>query len=783
MRVAAGMILLAAPVAAQAAGEAADIDVPAGPLGKAVAALSRQARIDIGVDDASLHRIATSPVRGRMAAEAALDQMLRGTPATWRRGRGGLFHIVRRPRAMAVRASLRPAPPAARPAAPVQPAEIIVTASKRDIPLDDYPAMVTVLPGDPFANGIAPGGEAIVRRLSGVGSTHLGPGRNKLFVRGIIDSSFHGQGQVATAQYLDHVQINHNGPDPDLRLYDIAAVELLEGPQGTLYGAGAIGGLIRVVSNRPRLDRIEGRIGAGVSQVAHGEMGGDMAAMFNIPLVRDTAGLRVVGYSAREGGYIDNPLLGLSDINGVIVRGGRAAMRVDAGGWTIDVGGIFQSIDADDSQWTDREGAKLSRSSLAREAYVTRYRQANVAVERDFGDVRLVSSLALVRRAGTQQFDDGKQIAPFVVTQRARSKLIVGETRLSSRRPDGTGWVAGIGFLDSDSLIRRANGDGEGFAAQRQSSANRSRELALFGEANVGVARGVALTGGFRLSRIRLHGTAWAKGDLSALPGNGKPLGVELSGSDLRVLPSLALSVRPSNNMMLYARYQEGFRPGGVGLAGPIPEIYRGDRLRSWEIGQHLQLGGGVRVAIAASYARWHGILAEIVSQSGDLMTVNIGDGGIASIETRADWRSPSGWSLSGGGFVARSRLTRSNIGTVAVRGARLPNVPNIGLQASVGREWRLGADLSVKLAADVRYVGGSRIGAGPRLDAGQGDYIDDHLTLRVGDTRRGLSLEFTNLADAASNRFAIGTPYRIYHPQATPQRPRTIRIGFDAAF
>ncbi|MBE1529101.1 outer membrane receptor protein involved in Fe transport [Sphingopyxis sp. OAS728] len=782
MRVAAGMILLAAPVAAQAAGDAVQVDVPAGTLGTAVATLSRQARIDIGVDDPALHRVATSPVRGRMSAEEALERILRGTAATWLRGRGGLFHIVGRPRPVAVQASMGTAGRRKRYVVPPPPVtDIVVTASKRGAALADYPATVAIFSGDEFgAAGISPGSEAITLRLAGVGSTHMGRGRNKLFVRGIIDSSFHGPSQVATAQYLDHVRINHNGPDPDLRLYDIAAVEVLEGPQGTLYGAGSLGGVIRVVTNRPQLDRTEGRVSAGVTHVAHGDPGGDAAAMLNLPLARGVAGLRLVGYASREGGYIDNPVLGLSDVNGVSVRGGRAALRLMVGGWTADLGGVLQSIRADDSQWTDRDGAPLTRSSLVREAYATDYRQANAAVERDLGAARLVASLAAVERSATQHYDDG---TPSAVVQKARSDLLVGEARISQRQSDGAGWVAGLGFLDSESLVRRSNGPVGDDALLRQRVANSAREITLFGEAGMAVAPRLVVTAGLRLSHTRLHGEAWAKESLATLPGTGKPIAVGLVRSDVRALPSLALSLRASERLFVFARYQEGFRPGGVGVAGFKPEIHRGDRLRSWEVGQRLTRGDAFALDIAASYARWDGIAAEVVSQTGDLTTANIGDGEIVSIEARADWRPVPGWRAGGGLFLNRSRLTRSNIGTIALKGARLPNVPRLGLQARIGREWALGTGLRASLAVDARYFGGSRIGAGPLLDTAQGDYVDDRVLLRVGDAMRGLSLEATNLADGATNRFALGTPYRIYHPQATPQRPRTIRIGFDAAF
>lgn len=783
MRVAAALLLMTVPAAAHTTANPSQIDLPAGALGEAIAELSRQARIDVGVDDPVLHRVRTRPVRGRMSAETALDRLLGGTPATWRRGRGGLIHIIRRNRPVAIRAAMAPQlRPAPRPA-PVPPIEIVVTASKRDAGLDDYPATVAVLAGETLGDGFGAGSDAVARALPGAGTTHLGAGRNKLFVRGVIDSSFHGPGEAATAQYLDHVRINHGGPDPGLRLYDLAAAEVLEGPQGTLYGAGSLGGVIRLVTNRPRLGGVEGRVTAGLSQVAHGKPGADVAAMFNLPIAENVAALRFVGYAAHEGGYIDNPLLGKRDVNGVGVRGGRAALRVDAAPWTIDIDGIRQSIRAADSQWSDRNGMPLTRRSAAREPYGSDYRQASLAADRTFGDAHFVASLAAVSRKMTQRYDKGAAAAPFIVTQRDGSELFTGEARLSQGRGGGAGWVAGASILDSDGRTQRGNGASVEGLALRQDIRNRTREITLFGEADVVIAPRLVATAGLRLSHTRLRGWAWAKDSLLALPGNGRPVVASLAKSDLRLLPGLALSARLSDRLFLFARYQEGFRSGGAGVAGARPEIHRGDRLRSWEIGQRLTLGDRAGFDVALSYARWDGILAELVSQTGDLMIANIGDGEIASIEARASWRPTADWTLKGGLAWTYSRLTRSDIGTVAVAGRRLPNVPRLGMQASVVREWAFDGKLSARLGADLRYFGGSRIGSGPLLDSAQGNYVDDRLFLRVGDRRRSLSLEISNILDADADRFALGNPYRIYHPQMTPQRPRTIRIGFDTAF
>ncbi len=102
------------------------------------------------------------------------------------------------------------------------------------------------------------------------------------------------------------MQIAFAGPDPGLKLYDIGEVEIAEGPQGALHGSGAIGGIVRLTSNPVSLTRDGGRIEWGGASTGGGAPSGDMAAVANKVLLPDTLGVRLVGYHAVDGGYIDN---------------------------------------------------------------------------------------------------------------------------------------------------------------------------------------------------------------------------------------------------------------------------------------------------------------------------------------------------------------------------------------------------------------------------------------------------------------------------------------------
>ena len=141
--------------------------------------------------------------------------------------------------------------------------EIIVTASKRDTCSVRFPGQwdgSTATCSAPL--GVA-GTEAIETRSVGFSSTHLGAGRNKLFIRGIADSSFSGPTQSPVGQYFGDMRTGYSGPDPDLKLVDMQSVEILEGPQGTLYGSGALGGIVLLKPNMPSFGRGFGPGGVG----------------------------------------------------------------------------------------------------------------------------------------------------------------------------------------------------------------------------------------------------------------------------------------------------------------------------------------------------------------------------------------------------------------------------------------------------------------------------------------------------------------------------------------
>jgi iron complex outermembrane receptor protein len=191
-------------------------------------------------------------------------------------------------------------------------AEIVVTATRRTENLQDVPIAITALTGAALQQLNVQTLDDYVKYLPSVTITGFGPGQNEVYMRGL--STSHDGAQVSggyaqfpnVAVYLDDQSVQLPGRNLDVYAADLERIEVLEGPQGTLYGAGAQAGAIRYITNKPKLDVTEGGVSASYSTTAHGDPSAAAQAFINLPLIPDTLAFRAVIYDDRRGGYISN---------------------------------------------------------------------------------------------------------------------------------------------------------------------------------------------------------------------------------------------------------------------------------------------------------------------------------------------------------------------------------------------------------------------------------------------------------------------------------------------
>jgi len=802
--------MLATPLALPAAAFAQDVAVStrAGMMGDVAIELARQTGSSIVVADPQIARRAVAALRGRMAPAEAVRRLARSAdgravavgPGAWR------IEAAPPPRP----STPRPAPSQARGPSPTDEAAakpIVVIASKRDLAIGQIPGQVSILDGASLEAGGIGGTEKITQRLATVTSTHLGSGRNKLFIRGIADSSFTGPTQATVGQYLGDLRLTYNAPDPDLRLSDMARVEVLEGPQGTLYGAGSLGGIIRLVPNVPVMGETSGSAALGGSLTQHGSPGGDGAATVNLP-VNDDIAFRANFDAATLGGYIDKPLLGRKDVNRTRILGGRASLRARvAPDWTVDLIGLGQSTHARDSQYATRYAEPpLTSDAQVREGSDADYAMGQFVISGRIGDIRVRSTTGAVRQHLEERYDASLSAdAPRVFAQENRTRMIAHETRLWQPERGGFSWIVGASYTHNRTVLRR------GFETDVSTTAatgvrNTIDEATLYAEASLRIRPGLTATAGGRVTHSRLSGAGEdvIPADAAFVAMARREMTADRSATT--VLPSVALNAELLRDTALYMRYQEGFRPGGFAIESDFVRRFKGDRTGTWEFGvRHGRPGAGIfDIAASISFTRWRDIQADFIDNSGLPSTANIGDGRVWSASVSGGVQLMTGLRIEAGATWNRSKVDTpptellalvarsapaydvagmSLVDATLARSMQVPNIAQFSGRIGIGWSRDLGERLRLSANSWASYVGESRLGIGPELGQPQGDYLDSGADIRVGTERYGVTLAVNNLTNSRGNRFSLGTPFGTGRDQVTPLRPRTVRLGLDARF
>lgn len=789
------MLLASAPIVCAAAtfpahaAEEISLDVPPGPLNVALVSLATQAGVSIDTGDPALRSVRVAGLRGRYTLHEGLRRLLQGTGYDFRISRGDVVRVLRQPARRARQAVPDRRKPAASPSSrlpvdlPPTPEEIIVTASKQNVALADYPGAFHAASFDE-AQSLHIGGrgsEILLRELPNLTSTNLGSGRNKIFVRGIADSSFNGQLQSTVSQYFGESRLTYSAPDPDLALYDIEKVEVLEGPQGTLYGAGSLGGVIHIVPRLPAPGTFEVS-GTAAIAVTGDKSGGDGAIVANVP-IGGRAAVRIVGYRIVRPGYIDDVRRGLSDVNRTSVSGLRATFRMEFNaGLSIDVGIVSQDTGSRDGQYTDApRSSALTRRSFFAQPFDNDYRLGFGTLRADLGFAKLVSNTSYTYHSINTVFDATSPTAqiPTLFDEDMEVRLLTHETRISGSTSWISNWVSGFSIAHNVNRIDRFLGPADALAPI-SNVRSETLDAALFGEATVPLWRNVSITGGGRLSLFyRFDDFNTELGKASAEPT--RPL--------TRFLPTAALSWKPWKGMIGYLRYQEGFRPGAQQLTGSGDQAevtsFRPDEVRALEIGMRFGTDAGSRLSGGLSYAysRWNRVQADLVTSAGFPYVANLGSAQVHYVSANLAWQANSELSFQLSAFNTTSKLDRPTPEFQADEEGNLPNVAESGWRLTTRFE-RWIADTKITLDGSVGYIGTSYLGVRAPFDLSQGDYLDTAIGARAEFGRWGLSVDIENLMDSRANRFSYGNPFSVAEGnQRTPLRPRTVRVGINASF
>ena len=809
-----GLCLLAFATRAEAGEARRQFDIPPKSYSEALIDLAVQADVSL-LGPSACGDGGETQLSGRYTLSDALSRLLRTAPCTWRVVDARTVRIVA-------------APARRNPAALGSPrvTELLVTARKRPERLDTLPAGISVVSGDQLIATAAGGARDTAGQLVGVLATNLGPGRDKLLMRGLSDGAFTGRARSTVSTYLDDAPINYNAPDPDLRLTDVERIETLRGPQGALYGSGALSGVYRIVANKPDPEAFASGALVEAATTKGGSRSYVIDGYLNAPIANGRGAVRLVAYYDVQGGYLDNVSLRLSDVDSTTRQGGRVALRLALGDrWTIDASAATQRLRSRDTQYVTVSnpptttkvssqaltfpgpvaiGAATPRANQVREASVNDFTEGAFTLRGGLDGAEITATTSYVQHAFSSLYDATAAASVFsetgaqlgIYSEAARIRRVVQDVVLTSSGSNTFSWLAGV--YGSASAERTPSAlDIVATSVTAKTSANpltrvydeerrdTLHELAAYGEVTWRFQPGWTLAAGARTFSSGLRVKANIVG---APPAQSRA--VRENSSARGVSPKVSAQFEFMNGDLVYGLYSEGFRPGGINSTGfltirPSRATYEPDRLQNFEVGAKGRfVDGRLVLRGAAFYDLWRNIQSDQYRPSGLAYTANVGDAHIQGVEAEATYGLGTGLTLRANALYSAPKFTSVNPDFANTLGSGLPGAPRWsgGLLARYDRP--LPRDLTLRLVAQANFVGPARLTFDPALSARTDAVVDSQLLADLVSRRWSVGAYVDNPADRSGNTFAYGNPFTFGQVrQVTPQRPRTIGVRLAATF
>jgi outer membrane receptor protein involved in Fe transport len=757
------LVVAASPAMAQAK----TYNVPEQAAASGIAALGRQADIQIIAARKYTQGRQTNAVRGMRTVDQALDELLAGTGLTARRSGAGTYMVL--PLPTTSRLSAQPASRQAADAASVsQPdsvalepdaADIVVTAQKREERLQDVPVPVAVVKGEDLLHRNQTRLQDYYATVPGLSYEPGGRGEPSLAIRGVRADYGSNPSVGITVDDVPYGSTSGTGggyTPPDIDPNDLAQIEILRGPQGTLYGANSLGGLIKFVTVDPSPAGLSGRIQAGIVGVRNGDgLGYNVRGAVNLPISPDAA-IRISGFTRQDPGYIDAPNLGISGINGSEAYGGRASVLLKPStDLTIKLGALYQKQKIEGTSLSTLQPGlgSLEQVSLRGTGQLERETQVYSAnIRYELGGLELVSvtgynigtidSILDFTPAFGAVAEQFLGVAGAAIPYDLKSRKFSQELRVSGDAGDFLDWTIGGFFTDENAPARQdivavdpATGTIVG-ALLEIPYRTKYKEHALFGHVTFNFTDRFDVQLGARQSWIDQEYVQTNRGLLSPVETvtNGK---AQASPFTYLVTPRF----RVSDDLMIYGRLASGFRAGGPTPNAAVlnlPPQYDPDTTTNYELGLKGSALGRTLFYEASIYRiDWNDIQLLIVDPS---QLSYIGNGGRAKsegVEFSLDARPVKGLSINGWVAYNNARLAEDLPLGSSVQGEagdRLPGSSKWSAHGAVDYRFGLSGDLSASFGASVSYVGqrvGNFVGSPSQARRDLPGYI--RLDLRAG--------------------------------------------------
>ena len=703
--------------------------------------------------------------------------------------------------------------------------EIIVTATKRNTKLQETAMAISVLSSDSIEKRGLVGMDDYLKSLPGVDMQDRGASQNNVIIRGIAsdpqseDSTvgiYFGETPVTG---LGSTSVGDVSGSADIKLVDVDRIEVLRGPQGTLYGSGSMGGTVRIIPKEPNLENIEGVIQARYSNT--GEQGGDnsmVQGVLNIPLIEDTLAIRAVAYQYDNSGFINNVAGSRSSeipaAAAAVASGATAQDKAEIGtdqyrGFRLSA--LWQPSDVLKvglsylNQDIEQEGFPETNSTLAGDFEQVRMRTGpdgdrdefmgneiditNLVFEYDLGWGQFTSSSSWVDYDSENESDLSPFFLPAYAENNGSAKVFFEELRLSSKLDGPINFLVGFYYEDNEFESDSAffwNGAGPSFPLTTPTEKQRDTEQkAFFGELSYDFSSTLSATLGIR------H---FDYDQLFVQEGNVQANALKDESGQVY---KFNVKYMPSDDSLIYAQWAEGFRLGlargkpndlcdinndgildDVGFAPP--EGVDSDTSESYEIGFKTSFAENRATLNVALYRiNWQGMPVTVTLPScGSTVTLNASESVSEGVELDFQMALSDKLQLDFSASYGEAELTQDaeNLG---VDGDPLPG--SADFNTSIGIEYQFainGLDSFSRL--DFTYVGDYYHNL---AEAGQASGGYSLLNLKTGiNVNENIDLDIfvnnlTNSDDFTWVETILGADrgYRL--------RPRTIGISLGYQF
>lgn len=761
---------------------------------------------------------------------------------------------------------------------------VVVTAQKRDQEMQSVPITMNVLGSKQLTDLGVKALEDYVELLPNVSFIRYTPATSEIYIRGISGGGNSELGSAANvAVYLDEQPITNSNTFLNPHIYDIERIEVLAGPQGTLFGANAQSGAIRIISNKPDASKFSAGYDIEGNSVSHGDSGYVVEGFVNFPVMQDRAAVRLVGWYQQDAGYIDNvptthtfsnaniragldpltqqALIDIAqditvdnaavvenDFNKATTQGGRAALKIDlSDNWTATAMVLRQKLetegvwDHDPSEVGDLKAATLLPSSEDDE-----FTQTSLTLSGQLGNMTLTYSGSYLDRKFKQKIDyslysdyyiSGGYIPGYYscyvsyfgacvdprdqVTGNEKTTRWNHEIRFASDPDKAFRFLVGVYYEDSKwisdlefhvlGLSTFSQFDANGHALPGLSGAidepdiywttdmdKVTDETAFFGQLEYDFTDKLTASVSARHFDYNSHvfgfsGTIWYPGPAFARPDSNVDL--KTNNKDTVMRGNLSYSV--TDDLMLFATYSEGYRPGGINraFAPPFPPAFDPDFLDSYEVGaKSTLLDGRLRLNGAIYFQNWDNFqLARLDTSIAPItLTSNIGAADSNGVELDFAFRADEHWELAGAASFNNAELSQDYWIRAAdeaagdppdvPKGTRLARVPEIKWNAQVrynaqmmGKRTYLQATYSFTGSAYSQFINTFKES---REKQASYDLVNFAWGLESGSWTAELFV-----SNAFDERAEIYKNDNTWDSRITTNRPRTIGLKFRQRF